>query len=225
MNKPELIKIWDLWVRVFHWSLAISVTFMLVSGNTGWMFFDWHRTVGEVVMMLIVFRLLWGVVGSGNARLFALCRNPLKALNHLGDLFKRRLPVERGHNAAGGWAVLLMLILLAVQAGTGFFIADEDELVEGALYGSFSGSVTDLLYRIHYMNADLLQIVVIVHVIMVFTYLLYGRQNLITPMIHGSMKWLSDRAIPPVTFQANWVGAVVLLVSVAIVGYVAGWYG
>lgn len=225
MKEPELVRIWDIWVRAFHWSLAISVTFMLISGATGWLFFDWHRTIGEFVMMLVLFRLLWGIVGSGNARLLLLFSHPGEALKHLGDLFKRRLHAERGHNAAGSWAVILMLVMLAVQAGTGFFIADEDELIEGALYGNLSGSVTDLLYRIHRTNAELLQIVVIVHVVMVFAYLVYGRQNLILPMIRGSMKWLSDTAAPQMFFQANWVGALVLVMSGAIVGYFAGWYG
>lgn len=225
MKEPELVRIWDIWVRAFHWSLAISVTFMLISGATGWLFFDWHRTIGEVIMMLIIFRLLWGIVGSGNARLLLLFSHPREAFKHLSALFKRRLHPERGHNAAGSWAVVLMLSMLAVQAGTGFFIADEEELIEGALYGNLSGSVTDLLYRVHQTNAELLQIVVIVHVVMVFAYLVYGRQNLILPMVSGSMKWLSDKVVPTIIFQANWVGALALVISGAIVGFFADWYG
>ncbi len=225
MKEPELVRIWDIWVRAFHWSLAISVTFMLISGATGWLFFDWHRTIGEVVMMLVLFRVFWGIVGSDNARLLAVFSHPREAFSHLNALFKRRLHSERGHNAAGSWAVVLMMTMLAVQAGTGFFIADEDELIEGALYGNLSGSMTDLLYRVHRTNAELLQIVAIVHVVVVLVYLVYGRQNLILPMVSGSMKWLSDRVVPQMYFQASWVGALALVISGAIVGYFAGWYG
>ena len=50
MSKAEQVRIWDIWVRLFHWSFAISVVFMLISGGTGWLFFDWHRTIGEWVM-------------------------------------------------------------------------------------------------------------------------------------------------------------------------------
>ena len=224
MNEVEQVRIWDVWVRLFHWSLAISVVFMLISGVTGWMFFDWHRTVGEWVMVLVVFRILWGIVGSSNARLSQLVHSPRASFEHLAALFKHRLRSERGHNAAGGWAVLLMLLLIGVQAVTGFFIADEDELIEGALYGSLSGSSTDLMHRIHHINAELLQIVVIVHVVMVFVYLLYGRQNLISPMVHGAMKWSSDTAIPRAIFQSGWIGAAMLALSLVVVGYVAGWY-
>ena len=225
MQRAERVLIWDIWVRLFHWSLAVSVVFMLISGSTGWMFFDWHRTIGEAVMVLVGFRLLWGVFGSSNARLWQLVRSPRAALDHFRDLFKRRLRSERGHNAAGSWAVLVMLAMITVQAATGFFIADEDELIEGALYGNLSSTTSDLLYRIHHTNAELLQIVVIVHVIMVFAYLLLGRQNLITPMIHGTMKWLSDSPAPHVFFQSRWVGAVVLAFCILVVGYVADWYG
>ena len=225
MIEVEQVRIWDIWVRLFHWSFAISVVFMLISGGTGWLFFDWHRTIGEWVMVLVVFRILWGIVGSSNARLTQLLHSPRSSIEHLTALFKRRLPSERGHNAAGSWAVLLMLLLIGVQAATGFFIADEDELIEGALYGSLSSATTELMYRIHNINAELLQVVVIVHVVMVFAYLFYGRQNLITTMIHGSMKWLSDAALPRIFFQSGWIGAVVLALSVAVVGFIAGWYG
>jgi len=225
MSKAEHVRIWDIWVRLFHWSLALGVVFMLISGGTGWLFFDWHRTIGEWVLVLLVFRLLWGFIGSSNTRLVRLLRSPRAATEHLTALFTRSLPSERGHNAAGGWAVLLMLLLIAIQAVTGLFIADEDELIEGALYGSLSSSTTDLMYRVHNINAGILQTVVIVHVVMVFVYLLYGRQNLIAPMIHGSMKWLGDSPIPRVFFQARWIGAMLLALSIAVVGYVTSWFG
>ena len=76
MNEAEPVRIWDIWVRLFHWSFAVSVVFMLISGGTGWLFFDWHRTVGEWVMVLVVFRILWGFVGSSNARLSKLLHSP-----------------------------------------------------------------------------------------------------------------------------------------------------
>jgi len=225
MAEETKVRIWDIWIRLFHWSIAISVAFMLISGSTGWLFFDWHRTVGEWILALLVFRLLWGFFGSSNASLLNLVRSPKEALDHLLALFQRRLHSERGHNAAGGWAVLVMLLLLTIQAVTGFFIADEDELVEGALYGNLSSASTDLMYRIHHLNAELLQVVVIVHVAMVFAYLLYGRQNLILPMIHGSMQWLDNLDVPKVTFQRIWVGGVLFALSALLIGYITGWYG
>ncbi len=225
MIESSKIRIWDIWVRLFHWSLAISVGFQLLSGGTGWLFFDWHRTAGEVVLALIVFRILWGFVGSDNARLGQLFHSPKAALMHLASLFRRESDVERGHNAAGSWAVLVLLLILATQAVTGLFVADEDELLEGALYGTLSSSNTELVMRIHRLNAELIMIMVAVHIVMIFVYLLYARQNLIKPMITGWMNWSSSDAPPPVFFQKSWIGAVLFAVSAAAVGYVAGWYG
>jgi cytochrome b len=224
MAEYDQIRIWDIWVRLFHWTLAVSVLFLLISGETGWQFFDWHRTVGELALTLIVFRLLWGLAGSSNARLRHLVRHPKSALMHLADLFRRTPHQERGHNAAGSWAVLALLLIVGTQAVTGLFIADEDEFVEGALYGSLSSANTDLVYRIHMLNAQLLQIIVIVHVVMVFVYLLYARQNLIRPMITGWMKWPASVTMPDVRFQRSWVGALLAAVSAALIGFVVGWY-
>ncbi|WP_157735949.1 cytochrome b/b6 domain-containing protein [Granulosicoccus antarcticus] len=225
MNKTSKIRIWDSWVRLFHWSLAISVGFQLLSGETSWQFYDWHRSVGELVLALILFRVLWGFWGSGNARFGQLFHSPKASLLHLAGLFRREPSAERGHNAAGSWAVLTLLLIIMTQAVTGFFIADEDEFIEGALYGSLSGSGTDIAMRIHSLNAQLIQIVVAVHILMVFAYLLYAKQNLIKPMITGWMNWSSDATPPPVTFQKFWVGAVLFAISAAAVGYVAGWFG
>lgn len=225
MSEFSKIRVWDIWVRLFHWSLAISVGFQLLSGGTGWLFFDWHRTIGELVLALIVFRILWGFIGSSNARLGQLLQSPKAALLHLAALFRRQSSVERGHNAAGSWAVLVLLVILATQAVTGFFIADEDELLEGALYGTLSGSNTDLAMRIHRLNAELIMIMVGVHIVMVFVYLLYARQNLIKPMITGWTNWPSRSTPPSVFFQKSWIGVILLVVSAAAVGYVAGWYG
>lgn len=224
-STTQTIRIWDLWIRLFHWSLAATIVFLLVSGETGWMFFEWHRTAGEIALTLIVFRLAWGVFGSSNARILSLVKNPFKALEHIGELFKRKLPQERGHNAAGGWAILIVLASITAQAVTGQFIADEEEFIEGAFYGLASGNITDLMYTVHMRNAQMLQIFVIVHIAMVFFYLIYARVNLIYPMFTGSMKWTGSQKIPEVVYQRNWLGFIFATASIVAVGYVVGWIG
>lgn len=223
-NDYRKVRVWDIWVRLFHWSLVASVGFLLLSGETGWQFIEWHRTAGEIVLTLIVFRVLWGIAGSSNARLGELFTSPAAGLRHLAMLFRRKSHSERGHNAAGSWAVLIMLASLGIQAVTGSFIADEDEFVEGALYGTLSSSASDIAYQIHHLNAQLIQIVVAIHIIMVFVYLLYARLNLISPMITGWMRWPARQALPEVRFQAFWLGAVLFAVAAGGIGYIAGWF-
>ena len=218
-----MIAIWDIWTRLFHWSLAFTVLFLFVSGETGYNFYEWHRLAGEFVLMLLVFRLLWGLIGSSNVRLSALFQNPLKAMHHLAGLFRRKVDDERGHNAAGSCAVLILISLLLVQALTGLFIADEDELIEGAFYGQFGSDISYFLYDIHHTNAHILMVLAGIHVAMVLVYWLIAGKNLITPMISGRMRWTSDNAIPEVKFQRWWIGAVCLFVVVLGFVWLLGW--
>ena len=218
------VKIWDIWIRVFHWSLATLVVFLLVSGNTGWQFFENHKTAGEAVLALLVFRLCWGLAGSSNARLAKLVVHPKAAFQHLSHLLKGNVPPERGHNAAGGWAVLAMLALLTFQAVSGLFIADEEELIEGALYGTIDWSISSSLLHLHHLNASLIMTIVIVHVLMIFVYLVRAGQNLIKPMMTGSMTWSHDTDPPTINLQHWWIGLGLLGMCIAITGWVVGWW-
>ena len=224
MERVETLRIWDIWIRLFHWSLALSVGFLLYTGLTGQLFFDWHKVTGEFVLMLILFRLVWGVLGSSNARLWQLFRSPLQAAGHIRHVVSRNVAQERGHNAAGSWAVLAMLLILGTQAITGLFIADEDEFVEGAFYGSVNSGLSDFMFRVHHINAELIQIVLVLHVGMVFLYLLYAKVNLVRPMITGNLRWLADKAAPDVKFQRWWIGALCLFACAAATGLLVGWF-
>ena len=223
MGNTTVLRIWDIWVRLFHWSLAASVLFLLFSGETGIGFFEWHRWAGEFVLMLLLFRLCWGIFGSSNVRLLSLIQHPAKVLHHLKDVVKGKAPQERGHNAAGGWAVLALLLLCSVQALTGIFIADEDEFLEGALYGTFGSDTTDWLYSIHHTNAELLQVLVAVHVLMVLVYLFKVGQNLIRPLFTGHVSWVGDSTPPTVRFAPWWLGAIALAVCYVAVAALLGW--
>lgn len=219
-----MIKIWDLWIRLFHWSLVIAVGFSLLSGETGVGFFDWHRLAGEIVLALIVFRIAWGFLGSSNARLLGLMVNPVHSLNHLRELAKGSVPRVRGHNAAGGWAVLLMLLLISIQAITGLFIADEEDWVSGALHGRVSTETSDLLYNIHHTNAGLLQAIVIVHIVMIAIYYIVARHNLVKPMITGNIDWPSDQPAPKVRFGNFVLGLVFTALAFLAVALLVGWF-
>lgn len=217
------IVIWDIWTRLFHWSLVLCVAFLLFSGKTGNGFFDWHRYIGEGVAGLILFRLCWGLWGSSNARLGGLFSNPVKALSHIGHLFKRILPPERGHNAAGGWASVAMIVLIAIQAVSGLFIADEDELLEGVFYGDISGAWTEKLLEVHYLNSSVILALVIVHILMIIIYRIWGKVNLLFPMISGRMSWPESHPVPDLKIQHWAVGLMTALAVLSIVALGLGW--
>ena len=224
MSKANQIPIWDVWTRLFHWSLTLAVALLFYSGLTGELFFDWHRLVGEFVLFLILFRLVWGLVGSSNVRLSRLFQSPVAALQHLKQLVKGKSEQEREHNAAGAWAVLALLLLLGTQAITGLFIADEDEFVEGAFYAAVDSNLSDIMYRIHHLNAELLQVLVVLHIVMVLVYALYAKRDLVRPMITGKLLWKAEKQPPLLHLQRWWVGALCLLVCLAVTGWLVGWY-
>lgn len=173
--------------------------------------------------MLLLFRVTWGIIGSSNAKLHTLISSPRLALNHLIQLARGTTSQERGHNAAGGWAVLVMLFFIAFQAISGVFIADEDELIEGAFYGVLSSGLSEQLLHLHHLNARFLLILVSVHVLMVFVYLLRARQNLITPMITGRMRWAQPHSPPEVRWVPFWIGLALALVCLGLMGKALGW--
>ena len=213
-----MVKVWDIWVRLFHWSFAITVGYLLISGETGFKFIDWHRRAGEINLCLILFRVAWGFSGSSTARLLPLFRSLRDVVSHLGSLFKRRGETvhQYGHNAAGGYAVLVLLLVVAIQCITGMFIADEDEFIEGRFYGVFSSDVGDFLYEVHHLNAHLIQILVLVHIAMILFYWLYAKTNLIKPMLTGFGVNSNDTREPEIT--NSWYGLLIAVV-VGVVFY------
>ncbi len=217
------LKVWDIWIRVFHWSLALAVGFLLLSGETGFLFYDWHRNVGEFVLALLLFRIVWGFVGSSNASLIGLVQHPRNVFVHLMSLLRGHGHQDRGHNAAGGWAVLLLIVLLSFQAISGMFIADEDELIEGAFYGELNSGMSERLLQLHHTVAEILMIFVAIHVAMVFFYLIRAGQNLITPMLTGHMKWSGQEKPPAVRFAHSAIGLVLFIVCLAAIGLLTGW--
>jgi len=195
---------------------------LIFTGETGAGFYDWHRLLGEIVLGLLLFRILWGLLGSSNARLSKLISNPISAFSHLRSFVKRDVAEERGHNPAGAWAALIMLVLLSVQALTGLFIADEDEFVEGAFYSQVDYGTAEFFYDIHHTNALFIKIAVSVHVVMVFAYLLYAKHNLISAMFTGR-KRMSLSTESSTKLGSAGLGAGIAIVVFAAMAFVFGW--
>ncbi len=125
---------------------------------------DWHVWIGYTILTLLLFRIVWGLIGSDTARFVRFLRSPLAALAPSGATSRRREPDrEIGHNAAGGWMVLVMLALIGVQAGTGLF-ANDDGNTEGPLMHLVGKDQSDWLSHIHSLNFKLIEIAIVLHV-------------------------------------------------------------
>ena len=210
----RIILVWDFPTRLFHWLLVIFVIISFVTGTIGGNTMQYHQWSGFAVLVLILFRLIWGVVGSGESRFVAFVKGPSSVLRYAVTLLRRDSPHYLGHNPLGGWSIIAMLSALLVQAATGLF-ANDDIVTEGPLYGWVSKATSDELTRIHRLNQEVIIVLVLIHVLALLFYFLYKRENLLKPMITGVKQW-SGAESEPVT-RRTWIAAAITgLVGMAV---------
>jgi cytochrome b len=181
VSKAAAVRVWDLPTRLFHWLLLALFGFSWWSAEMREM--DWHRISGIVVLGLVVFRLIWGFIGGNTARFGEFVRSPGAVIAYLRS--DNGGPRKPGHNPIGGYSVVAMLVLLAVQLGTGLFAVDVDGIESGQLSFLVSFDQGRAAAEIHDLSFTLLQIVVAVHVAAILFYLFVRRRNLIHPMVSG----------------------------------------
>ncbi len=116
MNTSRKVAVWDIWVRLFHWSLVVLFT---VAWFTGEEENDLHIWAGYAILGLLVFRVIWGFVGSRHARFGDFIRPPAEVVSYLKGLASGRVRHYLGHNPAGGWMILALLLSLSVVTFSG----------------------------------------------------------------------------------------------------------
>jgi len=217
LGAKHSVTVWDLPVRLFHWTLALLLGFSWWSAENGHM--DWHMRSGYAVLTLVGFRIVWGFIGSTTARFATFVRGPREVLASARDLALRDSPPQAGHNPLGAVSVVLLLAIVLVQAVSGLFSSD-DILVEGPLYRHVSGATAAWMTSIHHANFDWLLALVAIHVAAIAFYRLYKRQDLIGPMITGRKHLASDAMPTQVKMQSPLLALVVLLGCAAAVWFV-----
>ncbi|WP_020561345.1 cytochrome b/b6 domain-containing protein [Thiofilum flexile] len=210
------VKIWDIPIRVFHWLIVAAMAFLWWSGETGGFAMEWHMLVGVVVLALVLFRLVWGFIGSDTARFSQFLKSPMAAIHHLLELPRRTTAYHAGHNALGGWVVVVILGLLLVQTITGLFATD-DILVDGPLRSLVSSSTAETLTSVHRLVFNLLLLVASVHIAAVLFYYFYKHTNLIKAMVLGSADWPADQSKPMLVFKSTALGLGVMVACYAVV--------
>ena len=178
------VPIWDWPVRFVHWTIALLVAVLLATGKAGGDWLVWHMRAGEAVLALVLFRIVWGFVGSHHARFASFVRGPRAVLAYARSLSRSPHAPYTGHNPLGGWMIVLLLVALLVQAGLGLFTND-DVLNEGPLVRYISKALSDQLASLHRRNAWIVVALASAHIVAVFGYLVAFRVNLIKPMFTG----------------------------------------
>ena len=182
----KTIRVWDLPIRLFHWLLVACIVGSLISVNLGGNAIEWHAYFGYCVMTLLVFRLIWGFVGSTHARFTSFFPNRQAILNYL----QGKAPRYLGHNPIGALSVFALLLVLSVQVMTGLFVDDEIAF-QGPLAKYVPNSVVSFLSEIHEGNQVVIYTLVTIHIAAIWYYKKFKGENLIKPMISG------DKEIDP----------------------------
>lgn len=184
------VRAWDLPTRLFHWALVLALLFAWVSyqysDRLGDPTFRYHRWNGQAILVLIVFRLLWGLFGSSTARLSAWFSWPWRAAKYAIDMLRGRDRLFLGHNPLGAYMILALICVVSVQAVLGLFTVEHNDLTAGPLYRLVSEERQKELSDWHrWMFYWVLLALVPIHILANFFYGLVKKEPLITAMITG----------------------------------------
>lgn len=203
------VYVWDLPTRLFHWSLVACVVGAFVTANIGGNLMVWHGRLGLAIFGLLVFRLIWGVIGSSYARFAVFVRGPRAILAYLLGRWR-----GLGHNPLGALSVLAMLGMLFAQAMTGLF-ANDDIAYSGYLASRVDADLSARITSIHQLLEKLLMALVALHIGAIAYYARVKKQNLVKPMLTG---WAEGRP----EWSAKGGGLAAFLVSLLIAALAVG---
>ena len=180
----QTVRVWDIQVRLFHWLLVLAILGLFITAKLGGNWMEWHKKLGFFVFGLIMFRLVWGLVGSHHARFINFVRGPTTVLLYAKGFLKPDSNHAIGHNPLGGWSVVALLAVLAFQVVSGLF-SNDDILLEGPYAGMVSKTLSDQLTSLHKLNSDLILFLIALHVAAIIFYTVYKKEKLIKAMFSG----------------------------------------
>jgi cytochrome b len=180
----QTIRVWDLPTRVFHWALASAVVGLVTTAQIGGTWMDWHMRLGYLVLSLLVFRVVWGLIGGYWSRFGVFLPSPTHLLRYLRGMVGPRDHV--GHNPLGALSVLAMLSVLLAQVSSGLF-SDDEIATSGPLSRFVSGEWVSRATDYHTNVGKYFLLALIgTHIVAILVYWLKKGQKLIPPMLHGN---------------------------------------
>ncbi|NDY92181.1 cytochrome b/b6 domain-containing protein [Ideonella livida] len=212
----QRVRVWDLPTRLFHWTLLVAVVTLVVTGNIGGNAIDIHARVGMGVLALLAFRWIWGLIGGRWSRFWVFVPSPARLIRYLRGRATAQDHPQAGHNPMGAFSVLAMLGILSAQALTGLVIDDEIAF-SGPLVSLVSGGLVSASSSWHRgWGADLLLLLIGLHVLAIVFYRLVKRRRLVKAMVTG------DEDLPTGTPAARDDALTRLLAAVVLAACGAG---
>ena len=184
------VRVWDPFVRIFHWTLVMLFTLAYVTGEEP---LSLHVYAGYAVFGLILLRVLWGLMGTTHARFSDFMYRPSRVLAYLKDTLGLRARRYLGHNPAGGAMILLMLASLLLVSVSGFAVYGlEKGAGPLAMLGGSPESIEGVFEEVHEFFANLTVLLVAIHIAGVVVESLIHRENLMKAMLTGRKRAQGD---------------------------------
>jgi len=168
-----MVKVWDPLVRIFHWSLVITFAVAWVTSEGMDTIHEWS---GYIAAGLVIFRILWGIIGPRYARFTSFVKGPGKTIAYLKDMAQGKEKRYLGHNPAGAAMIIALLIGMLVTVWTGWLL----------LQPQYEHSI--IVRGAHSLMTSILMGLVILHVGGVILSGLRHGENLARAMITGEKK-------------------------------------
>jgi cytochrome b len=209
------VRVWDLPTRLFHWALATCVIGLLITGNIGGNWMNWHLRLGYTVLTLLLFRLVWGFVGGHWSRFGSFLYPPSALWRYLRGPAD---PVHSvGHSPLGALSVFALLIVLLVQVSTGL-ISDDEIAFTGPLVRFVSGDTVSAATGYHKNIGKFIVIgLVALHLGAILYYKLVRKQSLVRPMVVGDKQLTMATASARDSTGSRLLALAVLLVCAGAV--------
>lgn len=214
MNK---IKVWDLPIRLFHWTLVVmlvvSICTIYDENITA------HQYAGVFILILLLFRVVWGLVGSSTAKFCDFVKGPITIYNYL----RYGITKTEGHNPMGACMVIFMLLVLFVQTITGLFLTDNTYLHQDSpLYKLISSNTRSYLKLIHQYNLYVIYAMVALHIAAIIGYFFSKGHNLVKTMIVGSRTESELHTVMPTQMTGNrpWLALIIFVLLGIFVPYI-----
>jgi cytochrome b len=203
----DLRLVWDLPTRLFHWLMVLSIigSYFTAQPGTDWM--PWHMRLGYFMIGLLVFRLIWGLIGPRHARFVNFIKGPTSIIAYLKGACQ-----SVGHNPLGAGMVVLMLVLLLVQVTTGLFSTDDIAYV-GPYNPSVSHGLAERLTGIHHWNFNLILAAVVLHLCAITFYTFVKKERLVPAMIHGHKPAQHVPELEAIASSQLWKALIVIAIA------------
>lgn len=176
--------VWDIPVRLFHWLLVLCLLGQWVTAEVLEDAMDLHFYIGYFTLGLIIFRLIWGFVGTKYARFTSFIAGPKMMLAYLRSIIFKQPTLSIGHNPVGGLLLPAVIILVGLQAISGLFTSD-DIVYSGPYAASANADLQQWMQWLHHNIFNVLLAIIAIHLIAIFWYLIFLKHNLIKPMLDG----------------------------------------